>query len=85
MPLLTEAEPLRIAVAALAETSTIELEGPLDLAGRPAAQLAISAVLDWPVRCVVLDLSRVTFIDSSGVHLAPWSLPSGRRLGTAGC
>lgn len=49
-------------------TMTIELAGEWDLAGAPGARQVIAGVLAGHPECVVLDLSRLAFIDSSGVH-----------------
>lgn len=49
-------------------TITIELAGEWDLAGSPAARQAIAGAVTGRPECVVLDLSRLAFIDSSGVH-----------------
>ena len=49
-------------------TITIELAGEWDLAGAPAARQAIAGAVTGRPECVVLDLSRLAFIDSSGVH-----------------
>ena len=49
-------------------TITIELAGEWDLGGAPAARRAIAGALTGRPECVVLDLSRLAFIDSSGVH-----------------
>src|ERR1700756_3697095 len=50
-------------------TSTIELEGELDLAQRAATTDAIARALDQRPACLVLDLSRLSFIDSCGIHV----------------
>lgn len=50
-------------------TMTIELAGEWDLDGAPAARQAIAGALGGRPECVVLDLSRLEFIDSSGVHV----------------
>jgi anti-anti-sigma factor len=50
-------------------TSTIELEGEWDLSRQAATTNAIAQVLDRRPACLVLDLSRLSFIDSSGVHV----------------
>ncbi len=49
-------------------TITIELAGEWDLGGAPAARQAIAGALTGRPECVVLDLSRLAFMDSSGVH-----------------
>lgn len=61
---------LRIAVSALGATSTIGLEGEWDLAGEPAASRAITKTLEGNPERLVLDLSRLAFMDSSGVRAA---------------
>lgn len=61
---------LRIAVSEQGTTSTIVLEGEWDLAGQQAARDAVSDALRRKPECLVLDLSRLAFIDSSGVHIA---------------
>lgn len=67
-PPLTEG--LRIAVRALGATSTIGLEGEWDLAGERAASRAIAKTLERSPERLVLDLSRLAFMDSSGVRAA---------------
>ena len=63
-------ERLRIAVSALGATSTIGLEGEWDFAGEPAASRAIAKTLERRPERLVLDLSRLAFMDSSGVNAA---------------
>lgn len=63
-------EGLRIAVSALGATSTIGLEGEWDLAGESAASQAIAETLERSPERLVLDLSRLAFMDSSGVRAA---------------
>ncbi len=58
----------RINASEQGATSTIELFGEWDLAQQPATTDAIAQVLDRRPACLVLDLSRLSFIDSSGVH-----------------
>jgi anti-sigma B factor antagonist len=60
---------LRIVVNQRGTTVSIELEGECDLAAREAMHDTINAVLARDPGCVVLDLSRLSFIDSSGIHL----------------
>jgi anti-sigma B factor antagonist len=49
-------------------TMTIGLSGELDIASAPAARQAIAEALSGHPECVVLDLSGLAFIDSSGLH-----------------
>jgi anti-sigma B factor antagonist len=60
---------LQVATRQQGTTSIIELMGEWDIAGGPAAGRAIAAALDGRPECVVLDLTRLTFIDSSGLHV----------------
>ena len=59
----------RISASEQGATSTIELEGEWDLAQQTASTDAIARVLDRRPACLVLDLSQLSFIDSSGVHV----------------
>jgi anti-anti-sigma factor len=60
---------LRIVVSQRGTTVSVELEGECDLAARDALRDTINAVLARDPGRVVLDLSRLSFIDSSGIHL----------------
>jgi anti-sigma B factor antagonist len=59
---------LRIVVSEHGTISTIEVEGEWDLAQRDAARDAVRDALERRPECLLVDLSRLTFIDSSGVH-----------------
>jgi anti-anti-sigma factor len=59
---------LRIVASEQGATSTIEVEGEWDLAQRDAARSAMRQALERRPECLVVDLSRLTFIDSNGVH-----------------
>lgn len=59
---------LRLVVNERGTVSTIEVEGEWDLAQRDAARDAVREALERRPECLVVDLSRLTFIDSSGVH-----------------
>jgi anti-anti-sigma factor len=63
-------EELRVAVCALGATSTIGLEGEWDLAGERAASWAIAKTLERSPGRLVLDLSRLAFMDAIGVRAA---------------
>jgi anti-anti-sigma factor len=60
--------PLKIAVRANGTTTELVVCGEWDLAQQLRARKAISAALDRCPECVVLDLSGLSFIDSSGIH-----------------
>jgi anti-anti-sigma factor len=61
-------DALRIAEIEHGTTSTLEFEGEWCLAERDATHAAVERALDRAPQCLVLDLSRVSFIDSSGIH-----------------
>jgi anti-sigma B factor antagonist len=50
-------------------TTTIALAGEWDLAERRPTRQATRTALQRPPHGVVLDLSQLTFIDSSGIHV----------------
>ena len=60
---------VRIAVSRSNDAATVHLEGELDLAGQERVREAVrEAVQHRPAR-LILDLSRLSFLDSSGVHV----------------
>jgi anti-sigma B factor antagonist len=61
---------LRIEVDARAERLVIVVAGEWDLAVRPRVANVLRTALERRPAHVVLDLSRLTFIDSSGLHAA---------------
>jgi anti-sigma B factor antagonist len=62
--------PLEIeAVADDGETARLVLSGELDLATVPRVEQAVDATLAQGARTLVIDLSRLGFIDSSGLRL----------------
>lgn len=70
---LTERPPdhpdwLGIGVREHGTTTVIELDGEWDLAGLHAARQAMVNAVDRAPECLVLDLSRLVFIDAGGVH-----------------
>jgi anti-sigma B factor antagonist len=60
---------LRIGVSELGTTTTLEFYGEWGLAERDGARAAIEQALERSPECIVLDLSRVSFIDSTGIHV----------------
>lgn len=60
---------LSIAVDEVADgTLVVALEGELDLATAPALVARFDALRGRAASCIVVDVSRVTFIDSSGLN-----------------
>jgi anti-sigma B factor antagonist len=65
-------------------TAVIALSGELDLAGAAALEDELGRLEPGPLDAIVLDLSGVTFMDSSGLRLiavaSQRAQESGRRL-----
>ena len=59
---------LSIVISHQGVTSTIKLTGEWDLAQRETMRDAVSSALAHHPDHMVLDLSRLTFMDSTGVH-----------------
>ena len=62
-------EGLAIVVNELGTTTMISLAGEWDLAQQPATRDTIRRIVQRRPEAVVLDLSRLSFIDSSGLHV----------------
>jgi anti-anti-sigma factor len=60
---------LTVALHTLGTTTTMEVEGEWGLAEREITIGALEQALVRRPECLVLDLSGVTFIDSSGIHV----------------
>lgn len=59
---------LRAATRRHGTTTTVELAGEWDLATTPIARRTIAGVFENRPESLVLDLARLRFIDSSGLH-----------------
>jgi anti-sigma B factor antagonist len=59
---------LRIVLREPGTTTVLRLSGEWDIAGLPAARRVMSDALSGHPESLVLDLSDLTFIDSSGLH-----------------
>jgi anti-sigma B factor antagonist len=60
---------LEIVVRQHGTTTTIGFVGEWDLAEQLATRQAIRSAMACPPECLVLDLSRLTFIDTSAIHV----------------
>jgi anti-anti-sigma factor len=76
--------PLLVEVTHQQTTSTIALAGECDLAQQERFRSALREVIAALPECVVLDLGRLSFIDSSGLHvvmeLSTWAERADVRL-----
>ena len=77
--------PFTCAVQRRGRTAEILLEGELDLAARPVLDDALaSALVPGPVETVIVDLTRVSFADSTTmtwlVRADSWTSDTGGRL-----
>ena len=61
---------------ALGQAATIALSGEFDMYGEADASLALETVLDQQPATVIVDLSGLTFMDSSGIR---WLVTTRRR------
>lgn len=66
---MTKTPPLEIHCAAESETVRLTLAGELDIAGAPRVEDAVATSLAEGSRSLILDLSELTFVDSSGLRL----------------
>ncbi len=60
---------LEILLSEQGTTNTLALRGECDLAAQEALRDAVSGALDRVPECLVLDLSLVSFIDSTGIQV----------------
>jgi anti-anti-sigma factor len=51
------------------ESARLALSGELDIATVPRVEAAVNATLKSEVRTLTIDLSRLTFVDSSGLRM----------------
>ena len=61
--------PFEINAARDPESATVTLSGELDIATVPRVEEAIDAMLAGDVRTLTVDLSGLSFVDSSGLRL----------------
>src|SRR3954468_20805599 len=74
-------QPFSVTVSRDADRATVELRGELDMSGTDRLQLAIEQAEDPPTGLLVLDLSKLDFIDSTGLEVV---LRAARRAHDAG-
>jgi anti-anti-sigma factor len=65
---IADLNQLDIATRKQGTTVTVELAGALDLDSATALHQATASPLTRRTECLVLDLSRLAFIDASGLH-----------------
>jgi anti-sigma B factor antagonist len=64
---------LKVDVADVDEACVIRIQGELDIATAPALESALLHALDSGAASIVLDLERVSFIDSMGLRVLVWA------------
>jgi anti-anti-sigma factor len=81
-PTLTNDAPFTCAVQRRGRTAEILLEGELDLAAKPALDEALVIALEpAPIETVIVDLTRVSFADSTTMT---WLVRADNRTSEAG-
>jgi anti-anti-sigma factor len=78
-----EPKPFRCDVAREGDVVRITLEGELDIATSPTVEGVLREPCDNGIQRRVLDLSRLTFMDSSGLRIILKAQASSRRDGWA--
>ena len=77
-------QPFSVTVTREGDRAVVELRGELDLSGTDRLQQALEQAEDPPAGLLVLDLSKLDFIDSTGLEVvlraARRASDSGRRL-----
>ena len=83
---LAEADLRRTGFAALADTSerstVLKLQGELDVATAPALEASLASAFAGDPSSMVVDLSDLTFLDSTGIRVL---VSAGRQAEDAGC
>jgi anti-sigma B factor antagonist len=72
---------LNVDVAHVDEACVIRTQGELDIATAPALESALLHALDSLAPSIVLDLERVSFIDSMGLRVLVWAAKQSREDG----
>jgi anti-anti-sigma factor len=77
-------QPFSVTVSKHGDRATLELRGELDMSGTDRLRIALEQAEEPPSGLLVLDLSKLDFIDSTGLEVllraARRAHDSGRRL-----
>jgi anti-anti-sigma factor len=77
-------QPFTVTVSKDGDRATVALRGELDMSGKDRLSLAIEQAEEPPIGLLVLDLSELDFIDSTGLEVvlraARRAHDNGRRL-----
>jgi anti-sigma B factor antagonist len=77
-------QPFSVTVSKVGDRATLELRGELDMSGTDRLRVALEQAEEPPSGLLVLDLSKLDFIDSTGLEVllraARRAHDSGRRL-----
>ena len=63
------ASPFEIGSESQPDGTRLRLSGELDIATAPALEAAVDAALQRGAECLLIDLSNISFVDSSGLRL----------------
>jgi anti-sigma B factor antagonist len=74
-------DALQLTINRHGTTATLELTGELDVAQEERVRETLKEVLDSRPECLVLDLSQLTFIDSTGIGIVIGLKKSAEREG----
>ncbi len=69
-------------ISAIEGAVLVRLEGELDVASAPRFERVLNTALEKGASTVVLDLSELTFLDSTGIHVL---ISASRRAADQGC
>jgi anti-anti-sigma factor len=72
---------LEIEVEYIDQACMIRTQGELDIASAPALEDALLHALDSRAASILLDLGRVSFIDSMGLRVLAWAANQSREDG----
>jgi anti-sigma B factor antagonist len=72
---------LKVDVAHIDEACVVRVAGELDIATAPTLESSLLHAMESGAASIVLDLERVSFIDSMGLRLLMWAANESREDG----
>jgi anti-anti-sigma factor len=77
----TDEKPFEMRMRTYADVQIVVFQGELDMYNSHMAKAAVQAVIDRGTRKLLLNLSRVTYIDSSGIGILLYCHMTVKKLG----